>query len=85
MYAHIPKKHGTIKRIKNEKEDHIYCFLTISTLFIDNALVIAVGQITALTNPRTTCHETYAKPLFWIGLYISFILIFFFSKDFIFS
>ena len=57
MYAHIPKKHGIIKRIKNEIEDHIYCFLTIFTSLIDNALVIAVGQITALTKPKTTCHD----------------------------
>ena len=53
----MPKKQGIINRIKNEKEDHIYCFLTNSTFLIDNALVIAVGQITALTNPNITCHE----------------------------
>ena len=46
-----------IKRIKNEIEDQIYCFLTKLTFLIHRARVIAVGHITALTKPKTTCHE----------------------------
>ena len=63
-------KHGIINLIKNEKEDHKYCFFTILTLLIDKALVMAVGHITALTKPSTTCQEIYAGPKFFTGLYI---------------
>ena len=46
-----------INLIRNEIDDHIYWYLTILTSLIDKALVIAVGQITALTKPKMTCQD----------------------------
>ena len=44
--------------IKNDIDDHTYCFLTVCESFIVRALVIAVGQTTALTNANTICQTT---------------------------